>query len=388
MKKFAFCLLLLACSGAFVAMAQDSASGFKTILREHTDDVECVAFSPDGKYLATGGWDKAIRVFTIDSTIEWLGTLYGHDAAVTNISFSRDSKYIISGGNDFNTIIWELAPEGIFVKKQSHRFSTTAVTSVAYGMSLKTIFAASADGKITSYDLEKKIERKIDNKEPVNCIGISPDQRNIYCADNGNVLKQYDIKGAVTRTFEGHKDAINAVATSINNKYIVTGSSDKTAIVWNNQTGKMMHQLIGHDWKVTSVAISMDAKYVLTGSTDGTVKLWDLETGKLIRSFGGVGDQVTHVAMHPNNKLIGSAGHLESTIEEGFGAIIWETGIEPPKKVAPGARPGMPPQAQKPPMKGPVPPATKPAEDSTKKVIKKNDEIEISIKDNNPKKDK
>jgi WD40 repeat protein len=383
MKKITFCLMFIACSGVFQAFSQDSASGFKTILREHTDDVECVAFSPDGKYIATGGWDRAIRVFTIDSTIEWLGTLYGHDAAVTSISFSRDSKKIISGGNDFNTIIWELAPEGIFVQKQSHRFSTTAVTSVAYGMSLKTIFAASADGKITSYDLEKKIERKIDNKEPVNCIGISPDQRNIFCADNGHILKQYDIKGAVTRTFEGHKDAINAVATSINNKYIVTGSSDKTAIIWDNQTGKKLRELIGHEWKVMSVAISMDSKYVLTGSTDGTVKLWDLETGKIVKSFSGVGNQVTYVAIHPNNKLIGSANHLESTIEEGFGAVIWETGIMPPKKAAPPTRPGpATPPGQKPVVKGQVPPAAKPVVDPEKKVIKKNDEVEISIKDN------
>lgn len=387
MKRFTMGLLLLMFTGVFAAMAQDSASGFKTILREHTDDVECVAFSPDGKYIATGGWDKAIRVFTVDSNINWLTTLYGHDAAVTSISFSRDSKKIISGGNDFNTIIWELSPEGIFVKKQAHRFSTTAVTSVAYGMSLRTIFASSADGKITSYDLEKKIERKIDNKEPVNCIGVSTDQRNIFCADNGNVLKQYDIKGNVTRTFEGHKDAINAVATSINNKYILTGSSDKTAILWDNQTGKMLRQFIGHEWKVTSVAISMDSKYVLTGSTDGSVKLWELETAKLIKSFDGVGNHVTYVAMHPNNKLIGSANHLESTIEEGFGAVIWETGIEPPKPPSTMTRPrAVPPgKGTIPPTKNPPPAAQKPVEDPNKKVIKKNDEVEISIKDNKPK---
>ncbi len=376
MKHYIYMFGMLLFSGFIYA--QDSTSGFREIIREHTDDVECLAFSPDGKFLATGGWDKAIRVFSIDSNFTWMGTLYGHDAAVTTISFSRDSKKIISGGNDFNTIIWELAPEGIFVKKQSFKFNTIAVASVVYGLSLKTIFSASVDGKIYSYDLEKKVERKIDHKAPLNAIAVSNDQRMIFCADQTNILKQYDTKGTVIRSFDGHMDAINAVATALNNKFLVTGSSDKTAIIWDMQTGKQLRKLVGHDWKITSIAISVDSKYIVTGSTDGTTRLWEAETGKLLKTFSGVGNTVTYVALHPNNRLIASANHLESTLEEGYGPVIWNTGIEPVVKTNP--RPAVPPKGV--PVKtvnSPKKPAPKQTPGET---IKKNDEVEISIQEN------
>jgi WD40 repeat protein len=386
MRRYIYFLLLFTPFLQVSAQKDSAKSDLNSILREHADDVECIAFSPDGKFVATGGWDRTIRVFSIDSTIDWYGSLYGHDAAVTTLAFSRDSKKIVSGGNDFNTIIWELDSEGYFNQKQSFRFGTMAVTSVVYGLSLKTIFSAGVDGKIISYDIDKKIERKIDNKQAVNCIAVSNDQRNIYCADNELALKQYDIRGTVTRTFEGHLDAINSVAVAINNKFIVTGSSDKTAKIWDVQSGKLLFTLEGHEWKVTSVAISLDCKYIVTGSTDGSVKLWNAENGTIIKSFSGIGNQVVNVTINNSNKLIGSAIHLESTFEEGFGEVIWNSGIEPPKKVirtAPGARrpaPGQTPGQIVPGAKPTAPPA-----DPSKKVIKKTDEVEISIQDNKKK---
>ena len=181
-------------------------------------------------------------------------------------------------------------------------------------------------------------------------------------------------------------DAIKAVAVAINNKFIVTGSSDKTAKVWDVQNGKLLYTLEGHEWKVTSVAISLDCKYIVTGSTDGTIKLWNAENGQLIKSFSGVGNQVVSVAINNSNTFIGSAIHLESTFEEGFGAAIWNSGIEPPKKVTktpPGARrlpPGQSPGQPVPTKATPPPPA-----DPSKKVIKKTEEVEISIQDNKKK---
>ena len=88
-----------------------------------------------------------------------------------------------------------------------------------------------------------------------------------------------------TRTFTGHTYMVESVAFSLNGKYILTGSLDTTAKLWEAASGRLVRTFSGHQGAVESVAISPDGKYVLTGGSDKTAKLWNLSTGGLIRTF-------------------------------------------------------------------------------------------------------
>src|SRR5258706_134110 len=89
------------------------------------------------------------------------------------------------------------------------------------------------------------------------------------------------------RTFSGHTEAVFSVAYSPSGRYILTGSVDKTARLWDAATGKEVRQFTGHTGGVVSVAFSPDGSTILTGSLDSTARIWEVSSGKELQQFGG-----------------------------------------------------------------------------------------------------
>jgi WD40 repeat protein len=105
----------------------------------------------------------------------------------------------------------------------------------------------------------------------------------------------------------GHELAVVAVAASPDSNYVVTGSRDKSAKLWELSTGREVRSFLGHDYSVTSVDVSSDGKYLLTGSNDETVRLWEMETGKEIFSINPVHEQIKHVTISPDMQFFVAA---------------------------------------------------------------------------------
>ncbi|HEV2601123.1 MAG TPA: WD40 repeat domain-containing protein [Candidatus Babeliales bacterium] len=108
-----------------------------------------------------------------------------------------------------------------------------------------------------------------------------------------------------------------AVAISSDNKFIVTGSSDKTARIWDVETGRQLRVLTGHTSRITSVAISSDNKFIVTGSEDYTARIWDVETGRQLRVLTGHTHSIQSVAISSDNKFI-VTGAWDGTV------LIWD----------------------------------------------------------------
>src|SRR5882672_3426273 len=115
---------------------------------------------------------------------------------------------------------------------------------------------------------------------------------------------QEEIETVIQR---GHELAVVAVAAGLDSNYVVTGSRDKSAKLWELSSGREVRSFLGHDFSVTSVDISRDGKYLLTGSNDESVRLWEMETGKEIFSLNPVKERITHVAISPDMKFFVTA---------------------------------------------------------------------------------
>src|SRR5579859_5086185 len=121
------------------------------------------------------------------------------------------------------------------------------------------------------------------------------------------------------RTFEGHTDGVTGVAYSLDGKYILTGSEDLTARVWDVTNGQTIRTFRNHRYRVLSVAYSPDGKYVLTGNNDGVARLWGVNSGQMIRVFFSGGD-IPSVAFSPDGKYILTAVYPN--------APVWDVSTE------------------------------------------------------------
>jgi len=86
-------------------------------------------------------------------------------------------------------------------------------------------------------------------------------------------------------SLQGHNDSIFSIAISSDNKFIISGSYDKTIKIWDVQTGECLKILKGHNGRIESIAISSDNKFIVSGSGDGTIKIWDVKTGRCLKTL-------------------------------------------------------------------------------------------------------
>ena len=100
---------------------------------------------------------------------------------------------------------------------------------------------------------------------------------------------------------QGHELAVISVATSPDSNYVVTGSRDKSAKLWELSSGREVRSFLGHDYSVTTLNFTKDGKTLITGSNDKTVRLWDVNTGEQIASID-VFYRVTSISLDPTSR--------------------------------------------------------------------------------------
>lgn len=317
-------LAALFSASACASYAQVVVKEYKLKYYGHTDLIECVAFAPDGRTVLSGSWDKKINIYSADSSY-LLKTIEGHNSAVMNLAFSKARNkpmMIATGSKDFSVKCWDSS--GVMTKELVGY--NTAVTAVAFDFSGKYIYTGSAQQGLNVWDALTGANTKNFAIPNINALACPKGTGLVFVGSNSpNITIVKLPAGAQPDVLKGHTDAVNALEVSITGKYLVSGSSDKTAIVWEAGTGKIITTLKGHTWKVTSVSISKDEKYVVTGSNDGTAKLWELTTGKLIASFEGYGYNVRSVAISPDNTKIAVASYERGVTEHGV--RLFPTGV-------------------------------------------------------------
>jgi WD40 repeat protein len=221
----------------------------------HKGDVNSVAFSRDGKLIASGSSDKTIIIWEAESGKPTGTPLTGHDGSVTSVAFSQDGKILASGGEDKQIWLWDVETgRSLRSPLLGHDQS---VTSVAFSPNGNLLASSSEDDRIILWNTK--------SYEPLR----SP-----------LVLEKKS-------STHGSPKGVNSIAFSMDGRLLASGSNDNTITLWSVDTGDAIGSPLDHPIQglfgmlrsgVASVAFSPDGKTLASGSFGFTVKLWDLAT--------------------------------------------------------------------------------------------------------------
>lgn len=262
------CLVIL----ATVARAEELPPG--AVLRigspflRHRSQVQHVAWSPDGKRLASAGLDERIKVWEPSN---------GKQVAALNSAFnemtfawSPDGKKIVSGG-------WN--------------------------------HGGGFNERMTLWDVESGtalLHFPLPERDSVYSVAYSPDGSLLASGSNLGKVHLWDpARGKLLRTLEGHGSWVKRVVFSPDGKLIASGGQDKLILLWDVATGKLRTTLKDHSGDVYQLCFSPDGKTLASGDSNDTwVRLWEVETGKVRRFWrGGVG-YVACLAWSPDGKRL------------------------------------------------------------------------------------
>ncbi len=272
-------------------------------LIEHLGMVWSVAFSPNGKILASGSGDTIIRLWDAVSRKPLSQPLTGHTDVIWNVTFSPNGKMLASASWDATIRLWDAVSRKPL--NQPLTGHTNAVLSVMF----------SPDGKM----LASGGCREIDDDK--NC--------------TQGEIKLWDVVNGkpVGHSLIGHSDVVYSLAFSPDGKTLASGSCGERDSygscihgeirLWDVASGKPIGQpLTGHSDIVYSVRFSPDGKMLASGSGDKTIRLWDVTNKKLlIKPLTGHTNAVYTVAFSPDSKMLASGG-LDKTIH------LWNVDFE------------------------------------------------------------
>lgn len=319
----------------FFGIASVQAQDEPYFIGGHVNDVTSVAYSPDGQYIVTGSWDGHVYIYYNDSVPTYYLSFADHSSAVNTLAFSRDSRYLLTAGMDGEIRSYYFPhPDSMdFIRfDTSYSFGNKPVNKVFYGPGLRMIFAGDDAGQFIAYDLKKKINRDVKAEGPVNAFAVSIDRMHYFIATKGsNEIIQYDILGKEIRRFQGHMAEINDLEVTLDRKFLISASSDKTVKIWNLQSGKLAITLSNHSWNVTGLSVDPYSRYVASCGLDGVINIYNIANGKLIKSMNNKVGRCTDIAFSPDLAHLIVALHMDSPGENGYGTNIWQTGLERPQ---------------------------------------------------------
>jgi WD40 repeat protein/ribosomal protein S27E len=291
----------------------DATSGQETLsLKGHTGGVLSVAFSPDGKRIVSGSWDKTLKVWDAVSGQDKL-TLKRDSDRVLSVAFSPDGKRIVSGNGDGTLKVWDAANGQETFTLKGH---TGIVFCVAFSPDGERVVSGSVDNTLKVWDVTSGQETLAlkGHRAEVTCVAFSPDGERIVSSSGDRTLKVWNVTGGQeTLTLNGHAAGVNCVAFSPDGKRIVSGSDDKTLKMWDAMTGQETFTLEGHTGEVFCVAFSPDGKRFVSGSADKTLKVWDATSSKEMLTLTGHSERVWSAAFSPDGKRIVS-GSRDQTL--------------------------------------------------------------------------
>jgi WD40 repeat protein len=293
-------------------------------------EVADAAFSPDNKLLATATFANTVEISHVDKitgSVENEIVLRDHTDHVNSVEFSPDGSLLVSGSSDTTARVWNPVTGAGVVVLRGH---AKKVNTAAFSPDGKMIVTASDDQTARLWDaLTGNFIRTVGPQaQAVACARFSPDGKWVVTASGDGVAQIWDADtNELKTTLRGHTGAVRWATFSSDGNLIVTASEDKTARVWDVKTGRKVASLSGHAGSVVKAVFSHNGQYVLTASDDYTARLYPAEM------FAPFEKVITLIPQRVSRQL--TAAEKELFLEENLSRTLPEkSGASPRLKAA------------------------------------------------------
>ena len=292
------CACLMGSSTVY-AQAQETLKG-------HKNTITCLAFSKDGKLLASGAKDGTAIVWNVERRAE-VHRFEGHKDMIVSAAFRPDAKLLATSSHDTLIRLWDVPTGEPFGKQPGHEKD---VRGLAFSPDGKTLASAGVDHSVRLWEPGDvaSLHRLAGHTAEVNCVAFSPDGKLLASGGWDRTVRIWDpVAMKPLHVLEGHTEFVRDLAFAPDGKLFSSGK-DGVIRVWDAAAGKMLRTLEGHKGLVRSLSLSRDGKSLASAGRDGTLNLWDVENGKVIATMqeGTLGFQA--VAFAPDGRMLATGG--------------------------------------------------------------------------------
>lgn len=281
--------------------------------------LDTVDFSPDGSLLASGGRDKAVRIWDVENGAN-IAVLAGHEDWVTSIRFSPDGTLLASGGRDHTIWLWDTTSWTL--KRLIHEHQAE-VKSIAFTPDNQFMISGSLDGMVRIEHLDYPTEAQIFQNfgGGVWSMAVSPDGTTLAIGgENSSIwlMGFWDKEQAWVTLLDAHKTPVTTLAWSPDGTHLLSGEQNGHLILWDVEQAKKGETAIssslleGHRAPVMGVGFTENENVAISSSLDGTVRLWDvggeIELAQELSTIQGNGAPLTNLSVSHDRHLSASVG--------------------------------------------------------------------------------
>ena len=252
-------------------------------LTGHAGAVITVTISPSGQVLASGGADRRIILWNMQSgtrlhTIEGRSLLNnsGHGDRVNALCFTPDGSALVSGSDDGTIKLWDLSERTLISTLSSSEWRISAIAISPDG---SLLVSGGDNGVIEFWDLERGefIERIWKHKDRISDLCISPDGKALLSSSADHSIRLWDLRTAdLINTFHGHRDRIGAMTVSFDWQIMVSGSDDGELTFWDLTHATPIKTLLAHKDAIHCIAASPTSMLFASAGDDTSVQIWSI----------------------------------------------------------------------------------------------------------------